>query len=132
MFFSFRFFIFISIYSTTFRLVIQALDGYIWLVKNFIVINEEFVCENCGENNPKLPGSCRNHCRKCLFSLHLDKEIPGDRLSNCKKLMRPFRVEQNGKKGWMIFHKCTKCAKVIPNKAADDDNFEEIILLSQS
>jgi len=100
-------------------------------MKKFIVINEEFICQNCNEANPKLEGSCRNHCRKCLYSLHLDKESPGDRLSNCKNLMKPIKVEQSGKKGWMIQHKCLKCGKIIPNKAANDDNFEEIIILSQ-
>lgn len=100
-------------------------------MKKFIVINEEFICKNCQEANPKLDGSCRNHCRKCLYSLHLDEKSPGDRQSNCKALMKPEKCDQNGKKGWMIFHRCTKCKKVIPNKAAPDDNFEEIIKLSQ-
>ena len=98
---------------------------------SFTVINEEFICQNCGENNPKLGGSCRNHCRKCLFSLHLDKNSPGDRLSKCKSLMKPIKAEQNGKKGWMIMQECTKCSKKIPNKAATDDNFDEIIQLTQ-
>lgn len=44
--------------------------------------------------------------------------------------MEPIKVEKNGKKGWMITHKCTKCGKIIPNKAADDDNFEKIIEVS--
>jgi RNHCP domain-containing protein len=94
--------------------------------KNFITINESFICQNCGEDNPKLKKSCRNHCRKCLYSLHVDKNIPGDRESTCKALMEPFRADQKD-----IFHKCTKCSKIIPNKIAPDDNFEKIIELSQ-
>ncbi len=100
-------------------------------MKKFIVINEEFECQNCGTNNKKLQGGCRNHCKNCLYSLHLDKENPGDRKSDCKSLMKPISITQNGKKGWMIIHKCTKCNKTIPNKSAPDDNFEEIIKLSQ-
>jgi hypothetical protein len=100
-------------------------------MKKFIVINEEFECQNCGAHNDKLEGGCRNHCKKCLYSLHLDKENPGDRQSNCKGLMKPVGINKNGKKGWMIIHQCAKCKKTIPNKAAPDDNFEEIIKLSQ-
>lgn len=98
---------------------------------SFTVINTSFVCQNCGEKNPEHPSSCRNHCRKCLYSLHLDKDFPGDRKSNCHALMAPISVEQTGKKGWMIYHKCTKCEKIIPNKAAEDDNFDKIIELTQ-
>jgi DNA-directed RNA polymerase subunit RPC12/RpoP len=99
-------------------------------MKNFIVINEEFVCKNCGQENSKLKGSCRNHCTACLFSLHVDKDIPGDRQSECHSLMSPTKVEHNGKKGWMISHECKKCGKIIKNKAASDDDFDQIIKLS--
>ena len=99
-------------------------------MKNFIMINEGFVCKNCNEKNPELQGGCRNHCKKCLYSLHVDKKIPGDRKSNCKALMKPIKTIQNSKKGWIIYHKCTKCKKIIPNKQAKDDNFEKIIELT--
>ncbi len=96
----------------------------------FIVKNESFKCTHCSEENTPLAGSCRNHCHKCLFSLHLDQEFPGDRASTCQNLMQPISVYQTQKKGWMILHQCLKCQKEIPNKAAEDDNFEEIINLS--
>ena len=99
-------------------------------MKRFIVINEEFDCQNCGHKNPKLAGSCRNHCRACLYSLHLDLENPGDRLSKCHSLMKPTTITKNKKKGWMIRHQCLKCGKEILNKAADDDDFDKIIALS--
>jgi hypothetical protein len=44
--------------------------------------------------------------------------------------MTPESVYQDGKKGWMISHKCGKCKKIMVNKAAPDDNFDEIIRLS--
>lgn len=100
-------------------------------MKKFTVINEGFKCLNCKHDNEKLAGSCRNHCQKCLFSLHLDQENPGDRLSKCQNLMTPISITHNGKKGWMIKHKCLKCEKTILNKAALDDNFELIIKLTQ-
>lgn len=100
-------------------------------MKNFIKINEGFTCKNCNEKNLPEEKSCRNHCRKCLYSLHVDKNVPGDRKSECKGLMKPIKSAQNGKKGWIIWHKCTKCNKEIPNKTATDDDFEKIIELSQ-
>lgn len=99
---------------------------------SFIVINESFTCTNCGEENPPAEGSCRNHCRQCLYSMHVDKSSPGDRQSECKNLMKPIGVEHKGKKGWMIYHKCLKCGKIISNKAANDDNFDKIVDLSQN
>lgn len=99
-------------------------------MKKFIVINDPFKCQNCGTENPALQGSCRNHCKNCLYSLHVDKNSPGDRESSCKNLMPPIAVKQNGKKGWMIYHKCQKCDKLITNKSAEDDNFDIIIELS--
>ncbi len=100
-------------------------------LKRFISINEDFECLNCKTYNNKLEGGCRNHCKNCLYSLHLDKENPGDRLSNCKSLMEPISITQSGKKGWIIIHRCKKCKKTIQNKSANDDNFQEIIKLSQ-
>jgi hypothetical protein len=97
----------------------------------FIVINEEFDCQNCGHHNQKLPGSCRNHCVMCLHSLHVDQDGPGDRLSECGSLMPPVSVEQDKKKGWMIWHQCKKCEKRIRNKVAEDDDFKKVITLSK-
>lgn len=100
-------------------------------MKKFTVINEEFICQNCGKKVNKLKGSCRNHCNYCLYSLHLDKEFPGDRQSNCKGLMEAVKLDQNSKKGWIILHKCKKCKKTIKNKAAEDDDLDQLIQLSQ-
>lgn len=100
-------------------------------MKNFIHINESFKCQNCGSFNAKLDSGCRNHCTKCLYSLHVDNQTPGDRKSTCQSLMKPISVENSGKKGWIIIHKCTKCGKIMKNKSAEDDNFEKIVELSQ-
>jgi hypothetical protein len=98
--------------------------------KNYIFVNEGFTCEKCGEKNPAQKGGCRNHCRKCLYSKHVDKEVPGDRESTCLGLMEPFEVDLSGKKGYIIMHKCKKCGKIINNKCAPDDDFDAIIKLS--
>jgi hypothetical protein len=99
---------------------------------NFTVINDAFQCGNCNAEVPALPGSCRNHCNNCLFSMHVDAKYPGDRASNCHGLMRPIGLTQTGKKGWIVLHECTKCGVTIRNKMADDDNMELAAELSRN
>lgn len=97
--------------------------------------NQSFVCRNCGFEVPALQnGSVRNHCPKCLYSLHVDIQ-PGDRANSCKGPMEPVGVEHNAKKGWIILHKCLKCHEISRNKAALDDpvpdDYDLIIRLTQ-
>mgnify|MGYP003297564404 CR=1 FL=1 len=75
---------------------------------NFTVIDEEFICENCGNEVKKLGYTCRDHCNKCLCSKHVDKN-PGDRDEDCHGLLEPIDVEINSKKGYVIIYKCKKC-----------------------
>ncbi len=97
------------------------------MAKHFIRKKEDFVCVNCGE---KVTGTgYTNHCHKCLFSLHVDKDVPGDRLSKCKGEMEPVRSESKSG-GYMIVHKCKKCGKITRNKASKNDNFETILDLT--
>ena len=88
----------------------------------FIARQEPFICEHCGATvEPLDRGSYRNHCPRCLYSKHVDKEGPGDRASLCGGLMEPVGVEHQAKKGWMIVHQCIACGKKITNKRAPDD-----------
>ena len=89
-------------------------------------INESFVCLNCNYNVPPVSKTCRNHCPQCLYSLHVDYKVPGDRNSNCKGLMEPVQVIQN-KKGYMIIHKCIRCGYVNRNKVMQDDCWNKVI-----
>jgi ribosomal protein L37AE/L43A len=95
-------------------------------MKNFVRKKEDFVCQVCGV---KVKGTgYTNHCPNCLFSLHVDELVPGDRISNCKGLMEPIRAEiKDGE--YVLIHKCQKCKKVIKNKTLENDNFEEVIKL---
>ena len=95
---------------------------------NFTVIDEEFICENCGYHVPKLGYSCRNHCPKCLHSKHVDIN-PGDREENCHGDLEPIGLEIN-KKGYVIVFKCKKCGMIRKNKAAEDDDMNLLIELS--
>lgn len=93
--------------------------------------NPGFKCQHCGHDTPPLEKSCRNHCNRCLHSLHVDLEKPGDRQNSCKGLMKPEKLEQNRQKGYIIVSRCLKCGAIKRNFAASDDNLEELIILSQ-
>lgn len=97
--------------------------------RNFIEIDEEFKCENCGKKVKKLGYSCRNHCNFCLHSKHVDKN-PGDRQEECEGILEPIGIEIGNKKGYVIIFKCKQCGAIRKNKAAKDDNMEMIIKLS--
>jgi DNA-directed RNA polymerase subunit RPC12/RpoP len=94
-------------------------------------INQAFVCLKCGHPNPPAEHTCRNHCQQCLHSRHVDLAVPGDRASLCQGLLEPVGLDQNGKKGFIILHKCLKCGHENRNFTAPDDNFDALIQLSR-
>ncbi len=95
----------------------------------FTEIDEEFICENCGQKVKPLGYSCRNHCPNCLHSKHVD-QYPGDRAEECHGDLKPIGIEVNSKKGYVILFQCQKCGAIRKNKAAKDDNMDLIIQLS--
>jgi hypothetical protein len=105
--------------------------------RRFVAVgrNTGFTCVVCGAEVPPLAnGSCRNHCPRCLHSLHVD-EAPGDRASDCGGLLVPIGAEHSGKKGWVIVHRCERCGAVRRNRAALDDpaapdDFEALVRLA--
>lgn len=66
-----------------------------------------------------MKSSSRNHCPRCLCSLHVDI-MPGDRACECRGVLRPIAVEPDPKKGYIIIHKCDKCGQIKRNRAAVD------------
>lgn len=106
-------------------------------MKRFTVqgTNEGFACAHCAWVVPALEnGSVRNHCPRCLHSLHVDV-FPGDRAAGCGGLLEPVGVEHTGKKGWIVLHRCRACGAERRNKAAlddprDPDDFDLIVRLS--
>lgn len=97
--------------------------------KRFTKNDEGFICGHCGYAVPPLGYTSRNHCPKCLYSLHAD-ENPGDRASECRGLMRPLRADPDPKKGFVITHICERCGAVRRNKAASDDDRRLLIALT--
>jgi hypothetical protein len=99
--------------------------------KNFIKNNSGFICKNCKQKVQKHPSSSRNHCTKCLNSLHIDEFIPGDRKSTCFGLMQPIFINMKHQ-NFIITHRCEKCGKISHNITASDDSIEEITKLLQA
>lgn len=99
-------------------------------------------CIHCGKDIPldnNIGTRNRNHCPFCLYSQHLDENIPGDRKSNCKFEMEPIAltfknegIDKYGKKiqgEIMIVHKCSNpnCNKMSINRIAGDDDSDVIL-----
>jgi len=100
------------------------------MAKKFKMIDENFICENCGYKVDKLNYSARDHCPMCLYSKHVDI-YPGDRANNCTGLMKPIGIEKY-KNTYKIIYKCSKCNQFHKNVMANDDNYDLIIKLSVS
>ena len=94
--------------------------------KKFIKNVENFTCSKCGHK--MIGNGFTNHCSKCLWSMHVDVN-PGDRLSDCKMLMKPIGAVCYGDE-YVIVHKCTGCGHQKRNKTAPDDSIDVIIKLS--
>ena len=99
-------------------------------MKRFNELDEKFICLNCGKKVDKLEYSSRDHCPHCLYSLHVDIN-PGDRQNNCKGLLKPIDIEKF-KYTYKIIYKCEKCNQLHKNIMAKDDNYEEIIKLTNN
>lgn len=93
--------------------------------KNFKKNDNGFICVVCGASVPPLKYTSRDHCNKCLSSLHLDI-IPGDRKNDCKGVMEPIGVTYKSDE-YTIHYKCKKCGELHNNKMAKDDSFEKIL-----
>jgi len=102
--------------------------------KRFTKNDDGFTCAHCGFAVEPLGYTSRNHCPKCLWSIHIDI-MPGDRACACLGLLEPVDVETDAKKGYIIVHKCTKCGEIKRNKAAHEaknqpDDIKKIIRLT--
>ncbi|MFH1841003.1 MAG: RNHCP domain-containing protein [Candidatus Shapirobacteria bacterium] len=97
---------------------------------NFITRKSEpYVCEHCGIR--VIGGRNNNHCPACLWSKHVDDQVPGDRASSCQGLMKPIGVTAGKKGTWRIVQKCTKCDHIFTVDTSPEDDFKVIVGLSQ-
>ena len=97
-------------------------------MKNFTMIDEDFICENCHKEVKALGYTARDHCPYCLYSKHVDI-MPGDRQNPCKGPLKPIGIE-NFKDTYKILYQCEKCKEPHKNIIAKDDDMDLIIKLS--
>ncbi len=97
-------------------------------MKLFTKNDNFFICEHCKKEVQPLSYTSRDHCPYCLYSKHVDIN-PGDRLNECKGLLKPIGIEKF-KDTYKIIYKCEECKKLHKNIVANDDNKDLIIELS--
>ncbi len=98
-------------------------------MKRFNMIDEEFICQNCGRQITKLGYTARDHCNYCLYSMHVDI-LPGDRNNPCHGLLKPIDIEKYHET-YKIIYECEKCHQKHKNIMAIDDDMNKIIELSK-
>ena len=87
--------------------------------KRFTKNDNSFVCANCGLEVQPLGYTPRNHCPKCLCSLHVDV-LPGDRQNECGGIMDPVSVLPDPDRGYITIHQCRRCQAIVRNRAAHE------------
>ncbi len=95
--------------------------------------DEAFICQNCSFAVPKRGGGyCRNHCTKCLYSLHVDAKVPGDRKSDCHGLMKPIDIVYNTHKNtYQLEQRCQKCKYRFFVTVAKDDDMDLVLKIAR-
>jgi hypothetical protein len=85
---------------------------------------DSFRCRRCRlDVSFTAPGTQhRNHCPNCLWSRHVDDDVPGDRAADCSGSMEPIGISVRDDGEWALVHRCTACATVHVNRIAGDDN----------
>ena len=99
-------------------------------MKIFYKKDEPFTCLNCGKEVSPLGYTTRDHCPYCLYYIHIDIN-PGDRKNPCKGLLKPIEIEKY-KDTYKIIYQCQTCKEIHKNIMSKDDNYEEIIKVSQN
>ncbi len=82
--------------------------------------DESFDCGACGAAVAPGGARVRDHCPRCLFSLHVDV-VPGDRASDCGELLEPVGLETIGQQT-VIQYRCRGCGHRQRNRAHDEDD----------
>ena len=82
--------------------------------------DEAFACAHCGAD--VLPGGApvRDHCPRCLRSLHVDN-VPGDRAAGCGGVLDPVALQLESGGVRVISHRCRRCGADRRVRAHPDD-----------
>lgn len=96
-------------------------------------LDEGFVCAACGAEVPPNGRMPRDHCPRCLRSLHVDV-VPGDRASTCRGRMEPVGVRITGD-DVVLRYRCQRCGEEHNNRAVRvgvmPDDWAAIVALSR-
>jgi len=85
--------------------------------KRFTKNDSGFLCAACGAQVEPLGFTSRNHCPRCLCSLHVDV-LPGDRANECGGIMDAVCALPDAQKGFILIHQCRRCGAICRNRAA--------------
>ena len=104
--------------------------------KRFRKNDSGFVCANCGLKVEPLGYTSRNHCPRCLGSLHVDVN-PGGRAAGCGGIMCPVKAEPDARRGYIITHRCERCGHESRCRSAHEaqvqpDDIELLISLTRA
>lgn len=88
--------------------------------RNPIHRDEAFTCAWCGAAVPQGGRMVRDHCPRCLRSLHVDR-VPGDRAADCGGVLQPVGLELAGGQV-TIAHRCDCCGHEARVRAHPDDD----------
>lgn len=83
-----------------------------------IARDEPFVCAHCGASVAPHGRTARDHCPRCLRSLHVDV-VPGDRAAGCGGLLDPTAVEGPMSAPRLVY-RCRMCGERRVNRAILD------------
>ena len=103
------------------RLVRALLDraGGAQVRTNPIHIDEPFTCGHCGASVEPGGRPVRDHCPRCLRSLHVDK-LPGDRAAGCGGLLDPTALELDHG-AVVVRYRCRACGHETRTRAHPGD-----------
>lgn len=99
---------------------------------NPVMRDEAFTCAHCGLAVPTHGRTARDHCPRCLRSLHVDV-VPGDRAAGCGGILDPVACDRRGA-DWVIRYRCRVCGADRTNRALLDgdppDDWEAVVALT--
>lgn len=86
---------------------------------NPIHVDEAFACGHCGAAVAPGGRPVRDHCPRCLRSLHVDR-VPGDRAAGCGGLLDPTALELDHG-AVVVRYRCRACGHETRTRAHPDD-----------
>jgi len=98
----------------------------------FQSLTGEFRCRHCRLMvfSPPSGGRHRNHCPYCLWSRHVDGRVPGDRASDCGRVMEPVGTFHRPNGEQVVLHRCLGCGTDRHCRVAADDDQALLMRLS--